>query len=508
MAVKHHTSCRTTDFTGHVIYVRDGGRQVPFGVVTESYERMASNVYHNSFLREALVQIEDRRFYKHRGYDLRAIARATYFNLVSWSIQQGGSTITQQLARSIANDFRRSLYRKVRELALALTIERKQNKEQILDSYFNSVRWGGTILGVRAAALTYFGREVHRLSKSEQLALVTLLRGPNYYLSCTKAFEKRLDFIQRTLVRSKLLQLRQLETPHLVVGRIKPRRLEVFKSSTTQLLRPVLHNGNKRVITSLEKSIQELCSAHVAQSPYPTSVVVLRKGAIVGLQSSFGASHAHEFHFNVGSTLKPFVYSYLRRKGVDAHQVIKAPNHAQKWHVRELSAITPNASLSDALVHSWNTPFVSCSYEVGMQGVLAFLAKVLHKPLDDLYPSSILGATKHGMTLLELAQAYGRFFEPGRMGDPFVRECHKLLQDVALDKLQLTIRGAFLKTGTSNGNRERLVVGGYADLTFAILREGNPKMDPTKSGGFMHSVRRFTEDLLGLTPKEQYKWIN
>lgn len=496
------------NLVGLVAYMRDGGHHVPFAVVSESYDRKAQVVERNNFLHSALIHLEDRRFRSHPGFDVRGVARAAYKNLTSFSIRQGGSTITQQLARSMLNDYRRSPVRKLKELALALKIERSLAKEDILARYFGEVRWGRSNIGIRSAALAYFGKEVRRLSRAEQAALLTLLRGPSYYLRNREAFAKRLNFVQQRLVNAKLMKRGQVEPGMSVVSRVSDRQLGVLGASTAALVSRRVHHGSGVIQTTLVRSIQDLCSRFVQGSAYPTSILVLRGGSVVGLCSTFGSAHCHEFRFNVGSTLKPFVYTYLRRMGFSTDEPVTESIGQVPWPVREASMIRPKASLSAALEYSWNSPFLSCAYASGIESVLTFLASTLGKPRSCLMPSSILGATTDGLTLLELASAYQRFFSPHSMRDPLVSETHEILKRIAKQKLGLPIGAVFIKTGTTNGNRERLVVGGYAEYTFAVLREGNPVEDPTKSGGLISSIAQVVKGLVFEAKGESgYKWI-
>lgn len=496
------------DLRGYVIYVRDRGRAVPYGVVVDSFERQASYQGPSKFMHRALVELEDKRFHRHRGLDPRGIARATIVNLATFSIRQGGSTITQQLARSVLNDFRRSPSRKLKEALLALHIERKYTKGDILKRYFNEVRWGGANVGLRAAAIAYFGRDIHRLSKAEQVALLTLLRGPNYYLSKRAAFVKRLEHVQRVLVKKGLLNVKRVEDSGQLAARMKARHVEVFRPTTAVLFVSHISKTKGVIVTTLERSVQELCNRFVRECSQPTSIVVLRRGRIIGMHSAYGIDHTHDFKFNVGSTLKPFVYMYLRRMGYSSDEPLHTANGENDWPVREVSKLQEGHSLRDALVHSWNAPFVRCAYEVGVDSVLGHLSRVIRKPVKDLYPASILGATKHGLSLLELARIYSEQFDRTALCDHVVRECHGILKGIGTSKLKLPHDGPFLKTGTTNDSRERLLVGGQADITFAILREGSAMADPTKSGGLLADARDVILNLLRFGAKSSgYQWI-
>lgn len=133
------------------------------------------------FLRRAVVATEDVRYYKHHGLDPRSLARALWTNLRAGRVEQGGSTITQQLAKITFLSSRRTIWRKLEDAAYALRIEREYSKEQILESYLNQIYLGHGAFGVEAAAQTYFGRHIGDLNHKEQAMLAGLIRGPEYY---------------------------------------------------------------------------------------------------------------------------------------------------------------------------------------------------------------------------------------------------------------------------------------------------------------------------------------
>ena len=132
-------------------------------------------------LANAVVAVEDSRFYKHAGVDLIGIARALFTNLREGDTVQGGSTITQQVAKNLFLHPRKTLARKLEELALAVLLEARYSKEQILELYLNSSYFGEGAYGVESAARTYFGKTVSELSLGESSLLAGLLQAPSAY---------------------------------------------------------------------------------------------------------------------------------------------------------------------------------------------------------------------------------------------------------------------------------------------------------------------------------------
>ncbi|HEX2954563.1 MAG TPA: transglycosylase domain-containing protein, partial [Bacillota bacterium] len=145
-------------------------------------------------LRQAVVSVEDERFYQHKGIDIRGIARAILQNIRYGRQVQGGSTITQQLAKNILLTQEKTFRRKLVEVSYAIRIERQYTKDQILEMYLNDIYFGQGAYGVESAAQTYFGRSVKELSLEQLALLAGLPKGPEYFSPFThpkRAIERR-----------------------------------------------------------------------------------------------------------------------------------------------------------------------------------------------------------------------------------------------------------------------------------------------------------------------------
>jgi penicillin-binding protein 1A len=151
-------------------------------------------------LKNATVAIEDSRFYKHAGVDIRGISRALYQNLRHHTMVQGGSTITQQLARNVYLTKRKTLTRKLQEAALAVRIESQYSKDHILEVYLNQVYYGSGAYGVQTASRIYFGKDVQKLDLAQAAILAGLPRRPSYYspfVNIDEAAKRRNTVLQR-----------------------------------------------------------------------------------------------------------------------------------------------------------------------------------------------------------------------------------------------------------------------------------------------------------------------
>src|SRR5205085_3969638 len=160
-----------------------------------------------AYLPQAFIAIEDRRFYSHHGVDPIGIARAMAANVWRRGLSQGGSTITQQLAKNLFLTQERTLQRKLQELVLALWLERKFTKAQILDLYLNRVYFGSGAYGVEAAAQRYFGKSARQVSLAEAALLAGLVKSPSR-LAPTRNFngaERRAQIVLAAMADAGLI---------------------------------------------------------------------------------------------------------------------------------------------------------------------------------------------------------------------------------------------------------------------------------------------------------------
>jgi len=152
------------------------------------------------FLVHALQAREDARFYRHRGVDVRGLARATLRNIKDWDFTQGASTLSMQLARNTFDIRRKSIHRKLLEIAITLRIESRYSKDEILTHYLNRIYFGAGADGIEQAARTYFGKPTRDLSESESALLVGIIRGPHLF-SPFRDLPKAVEQRNQTLAR-------------------------------------------------------------------------------------------------------------------------------------------------------------------------------------------------------------------------------------------------------------------------------------------------------------------
>jgi len=492
------------ELNGYVIYGKDSERETPLGVVSDTYDCQAISDYVPTRLKKFVVEIEDKRFYSHNGIDFKGVSRAIVENLKAGRIVQGGSTISQQLARNIIRDTSKTVSRKLKETIKAIQIEKKFSKDEILNLYFNNVYFGKNIWGLRTAGLYYFGKEIEKLTQTEQLYLLTILRGPNYYSKRPLITEKRYKTINRILLDKKIISKSRFQKNEKSKIIVTENQLLNFKNACIPFITNRIDDKKKTITSSIEFKTQEFARKFVAESKYPVSIIALRKGEIIGFASSYGTDYPFISKSNVGSTLKPFLYCHLRNNGISEFEKFDAFRNNLNWEVREAGIYKSRLNLQEALLKSNNNSFLNAVGKVGFENSLKFLSDIFNKPETDFFPSSVLGATKNGISLYELALAYSNYFNYENLTDTKT-ECLSILNKVFYEKLGLRIENAFLKTGTTNDNKERYAVLGNADLVYAVLRNENELNDESKEGSFMNQISRNISSML--KPNLNFVWI-
>jgi len=485
---------------GFVVYSNDRYKKA-FAVTSSTSVCKANATHIPNKLKQMLVEIEDRRFYLHQGFDVKSVLRAIIENIKSRRIIQGGSTITQQLARNLLESNEKTFFRKFNELIMAIQIEKDYSKEEILELYFDNIYFGKNIRGVRAASLYYFGKEVEKINQSKLLLLLTILRGPNYYVKNKEATNKRYYFLNKLLEERGIITQKNFYKNSSSDILLSQNNLQILRNDVLPYITISTNINKKKIYTSINYDLQNVVNRIINESHYPISVVAVRKSKIVAFGSTYGSNYSFTAKSNVGSTLKPFIYCCLRDAGVLSGDKFSAEYNTLGWPVREVERHNSTLSIEEALIYSNNNVFINAAVEIGMEKVLKHLSSTLNMANNNFYPSSILGATNQGISLYELALAYSNYFQNT---DSSKKECLQILNRVFKSKTGLNVENIFLKTGTTNGNKERFAVIGDPDLTFAILRNENYDNDPSKEGSFMGQIARSILQLFN--PKKNYKW--
>ena len=362
-------------------------------------------------LRRAVVAVEDADFYRHDGLDLGSLARATWANVTSGSMSQGGSTITQQYVKNVLTGPERSIARKVREAILAVKLEHTSSKEEILEGYLNTVYFGHGAYGVQAAARTYFGRDAEDLSVLQSATLAGLIAAP----SARDPFEHPdVAHRYRNFVLDRMVEVGSIGAE--TARRLQDRPLRLTEEPSVRSPAPffmehvrrdlkasygldALYRGGLRVRTTLDMNWQRAAERAIhASLPAPNdpeaALVAIdpRTGAIRAMVGgrSFGRSEfnlATQGRRQAGSAFKPFVLLAALERGISPLEVRYGPSsmtipdpfcetNGKPWTVTNAGdQWAGTMSLENAMAGSVNTIYSQLTVEVGPEEV----ADVAHR---------------------------------------------------------------------------------------------------------------------------------
>ncbi len=395
---------------------------------------------------DAVIATEDQRFFQHPGLDPWGLLRATIANMRSGRFVQGGSTLTQQLAKNLYLTSDRTLARKLEELALALWLEARLSKSDILELYLNRVYLGSGAYGIDAAARRYFGKPARSLTVAESAVIAGLLKAPSRYspLSNPSLARARGRLVLGQMRRAGFISAKAERAALAVVGRvgdIKPSEREGVDYAVDyvleQLPRSVRDTKDSEIIveTTLDAELQTHAAAiveHTLQKRAAdlragqAAVVVLGpRGGIRALVG--GRSHADTQYNRAvkarrqpGSAFKPFVYLAALQAGFTPDSVMQdLPLSVSGWAPRNYSGEYRGAmTLRTALARSVNTVAVRLAMKVGPSRVAATARRLgITSPLGK-DASLALGTSE--VSLLELTGAYNVFANGGYAAEPHV----------------------------------------------------------------------------------------
>lgn len=406
---------------------------------------------------QAIIEIEDARYYSHIGIDPIGIGRAFMVNLQSGRIVQGGSTLTQQLVKNFFLHPKKSFLRKFNEMLMAFLMELRYSKEEILEAYLNEIYLGqrgpASISGVAEAARYYFSKEVTQLSLAECAMIAGMVRLPGYYnpiLQPKQAKERRNFVLKRLLEEELILQIEYEQAiraplphrPHEKVPSGAPHFVDFIQKRLKQNFpSDVLRSEGLKIFTTLEMNLQRAAEAAVERRLQELNKADL-ESAFIALQPQTGHirayvggrdysitqfDHASEAHRQPGSAFKPFVYltaldptqtdlSYTLASiledepfSVKAGGELWSPqNYSKDYHGR--------VPLRRALEKSYNVATARLALNIGLEHVIYTARQAgIKSPLKE-YPALSLGVFE--VTPLELIMAYSIFPNQGVKTEP------------------------------------------------------------------------------------------
>ena len=486
-------------------------------------------------LPHAILATEDRRFYQHFGMDVIGFFRAMAANVMAGGVVQGGSTISQQLAKNLFLTPERTLLRKIRELMLALWLEARLSKDDILTLYMNRAYLGAGAYGVEAASQRYFGKSARKVNLQEAALLAGLLKAPSRYAptnDINRSRDRAAQVLRNMVAAGYLTEKRAAaakKNPARLARHSRTKGVRYFADWVQERLPRLTGNRDDDliVLTTLSPKVQReaerALSATLKRHGKARNVA---QGALVALgpegaiRAMVGGRSYARSQFNravqarrqPGSAFKPFVYLAALEAGLEPSDRVKdSPVSINGWKPRNFNnKYAGNVTLTRALAQSINTVAVKVSERIGRDKVIATAQRMgITSPIAS-HPSLALGASE--VSLLELTSAYAPFANGGyavaphgilevrtRAGRVIYRRSGsslgRVIESRNLRQMNVMLtealksgtgRGARLrdhasagKTGTSQKYRDSWFVGYTADLVAGVWL-GNDNDSPTK----------------------------
>jgi len=445
----------------------------------------------------AFVAIEDRQFYHHFGFNPWGIARSLAWNATHDGPQRGGSTITQQLARNLFLSPAQNYRRKAQELILAVWLEMKFSKKQILALYMNRVYFGAGAYGIEAASQRYFNKAAKDLTIGESALLAGMMKGPARYspVAAKERAARRATIVLDEMVRIKAITPEQrdeaFKTPVQVSATLANQRAQYFTDYIDAQVRSLVGEPTEDLVVettldlpiqvSAERAVKLGVDGHEAQGVQQAALVAIdgegRIRAYVG-----GADYA-ETQFDrattarrqAGSAFKPFVYLTAMEQGrTPAVMVVDEPVKIGNWEPKNYTnKYLGPMTLQTALAQSINTVAARLANEVGTSNVAATARRLGITSKIQLDPSMALGAVE--VSPMEMAQAYAPFSNGGFLAKGYGIErirtaSGRVLYDHSVDKQArsavigspaLQYMNQMMRQVVASGTGTRAKVAGY-----------------------------------------------
>ncbi len=382
------------------------------------------------YLMQAIVATEDRRFFEHLGFDPIALVRAAVANIRAGRVRQGGSTLTQQLAKNVFLKPDRTLRRKVQELLLAFWLEANLTKEQIFTIYINRVYLGSGTYGVDAAARRYFGKSARNVSLHEAAVLAGLLKAPSRYSPhrSRKAAEDRARAVLGSMVAAKFLEPQTAKRVarqrlRLAAGKKRNNAANYFADWALEMVSGFVGRRGVDLIvrTTMDARLQRLAEQRLRATLAKTSKAKRVSQAALVSMSPGGAvkalvggrdyatsqfNRAFQAQRQPGSAFKLFVYLAAMENGFTPDdRAVDGPLRIGKWKPQNYGGnFLGSVTLREAAARSINTVAVQVSERVGRSKVIDVARRLGITSSLKSHPSIALGASE--VSLIELTAAY------------------------------------------------------------------------------------------------------
>jgi penicillin-binding protein 1A len=516
------------------VYDANGGRIGEFEV-EESRETVGFDDFGEP-LPQAIVAVEDRRFYDHFGVDFEAVMRAAWTDLRAWEVQEGGSTITEQLMKNLyvpeGERFEVSFWRRFVQSVLAFSYERQHTKREILTGYLNTVYFGNGAYGVEMAAQRYFGKSAKDLTLSQAAALAGFLDAPSTYFlvgetegseRATQSRDTVLWLMEEQGMISKA-QMRQAQSIPLKYAPASTPEHPAYEPFLERVRREVedelgpeaFGRGGLRIYTTLRPELQraavESSEEVLFKSTDPSPAVVTiepQTGAIRALAGQEeGFNLALDARRQPGSSFKPFVLAAALKRGISPESVYVSHDlnirfQGEYYAIENYGSVERGEiSISEAMAESDNTVFVQLAMDAGLENV-AKTARALGitSPVDRS-PSTAIGGLSVGVSPLEMASAYATFAGGGIHREPYaVERVEKVSYGESQPVYDHRIAGRRAITGNEAAVLNEVLRGVVEDGTASVFHDLDKEIGRPSAGKTGTSSNFADAWYIGYTPR-------
>ena len=395
------------------------------------------------YLPKAFIAIEDRRFYSHYGVDPIGILRAAVTNVLHRGVSQGGSTLTQQLAKNLFLTQERTMARKLQEVELALWLERKHSKSELLELYLNRVYFGSGAYGVEAAAQRYFGKSARNVTIAEAAMLAGLVKSPSRLAPNRnpEGAEQRAKIVLAAMADAKFITDAQAQAsighPSYNVKPVGAGTVNYVADWIGEVLDDLVGQIDQSIVveTTIDPKLQSVAEAAMIDELAAKSVKFnVSQGALVAMtpdgavRAMVGGRNYAESQYNravtakrqPGSAFKPFVYLTAIEAGLTPETIRQdAPIDVKGWKPENYThEYFGSVTLTQALAMSLNTVAIRLGLEVGPKNVVRTAHRLGISSKLDANASIALGTSE--VSVIELVGAYAPFANGGLGVSPHV----------------------------------------------------------------------------------------
>jgi penicillin-binding protein 1A len=425
-----------------VILDRNGGELLSRG---SRYGQAVSVDELPPYLIKAILSTEDRRFYEHRGVDLRGTLRALITNLRHGGVREGGSTITQQLARNIFLTAQQTYTRKFKEMLLALWLEGRYSKDQILALYLNRIYFGAGAYGVDAAARTYFGKSARTVTLAEAAMLAGLPKAPSQLAPTLNPFGAQAranEVIENLRETGEITEFEAREAhlnPPVISNTDAKANLGYFFDYVAATARDLAggRKGDLIITTTLDANLQRYAETAVNSAiGVEAKLAGAEQAALIAydvsgaMRAMVGGRSYLESQFNravqakrqPGSAFKPFVYAAAMEAGLTPQSsFVDQPVEVDGWRPTNYSdGYRGRMRLTEAVAKSVNTVAVQVTEKIGREKVVEMARRLGIK--SDMMPVPSIALGGASVSLEELTSAYLPFARGGLSAHPYAIE--------------------------------------------------------------------------------------